>query len=76
MIIISINEKNVEIKDCRKIWSWIGANSVEQIALEGVSETSKITQSVQVILLTDAIQVLPCTDLSINKIEAISEWKQ
>ncbi len=74
--LLSLNGQSAVLSDVRKIWKWEGAKSVEQISLDGVSSESKITQSVTNMIITDAIQVLPCTDVSVNKIENIPAWKQ
>lgn len=72
----SLNGQTAELADCRKIWQWSGAKSVEQISIDGVDASSKITQVVNSIIICDVIQVLPCTESSISKIEKIAEWKQ
>ena len=72
----SLNGQTAEIENCRKIWRWYGAKSVEQISLDGVNDNSNITQSVKNLIVSDVIQVLQCTEKSIEKIEKIVEWKQ
>lgn len=72
----SLNGQTAEVENCRKIWRWYGAKSVEQISLDGVSSNSNITQSVSSVIISDAIQTLPCTQKAIDIIENISEWKQ
>lgn len=59
------------------MYYWKGAASVEQIALEGVKEPKKcqFTVVVQEMVVTDAIQILPCTDESIECLEGVAEWK-
>ena len=70
--LISLNGQLAELSNVRKIWRWQGAKSVEQISLDGVSDESRITQSVDNMIITDAIQVLPCTESSVSKIGRVS----
>lgn len=72
----SLNGQSAELEDCRKIWRWEGAKSVEQISIDGVHSDSRITQKVSNLIICDVIQILECTEMSISKIENILEWKQ
>jgi len=72
----SISGQTVELENFRKIWYFSGAKSVEQISIDGLNDDSKITQVVNSGIMTDAIQVLPCTEKSIISIENKKEWKQ
>jgi len=72
----SLNGKSAELENVRKIWSWSGAKSVEQISIDGVGVDSKITQKVNNLIICDVIQVLECSESSILKIENVTEWKQ
>ncbi len=70
--------QEVELKDCRRIWYWDGAASLSQLAAEGTTAPSncKFTVSVESIILTEAIEIIPCTDKAIKSIEAVREWKR
>lgn len=72
----SISGQTAELENFRKIWYFSGAKSVEQISIDGLNESSKITQVVKLGVVTDAIQILPCTEESIISIESKPEWKQ
>lgn len=67
----------VEITDARQIWYWAGAANLLQMAAEGVTrpEECKFTQSVELLTLTDAIEVLPCTEAAAACIQAVPVWK-
>lgn len=69
--------QEVELADCRRIWYWDGAASISQLAVDGVSkpDNCKFTVPVASIELLEAIEVIPCTDKSINSIESVSQWK-
>lgn len=70
--------QEVELKDCRRIWYWDGAASLHQLAAEGTTAPSncKFTMRVESIVLTEAIEIIPCTDKAIESIEAVEEWKR
>lgn len=52
----------VVLKDSRRLWRWTGANTLNEVALNGVSEQSRISDPVARILLTESIEVIPCTE--------------
>lgn len=70
--------KEVELRNARKLWFWSGAAAVEQIAKDGVKNPSgcKFTVSVDSMIITDAIQVIPCTKSAAENIMAVKEWKR
>lgn len=65
----------VTLLKARKIYHWIGANTVEDIAVYGVSG-DKITCEVDNMVILDVCQVLPCTQESILKIQNSPVWSQ
>lgn len=69
--------KEVKLKDCRRLWYWDGAVSISQIAVEGVKkpDNCKFTVTVNEIIITDVIEIIPCTDESIKSIEEVNIWK-
>lgn len=76
----TLAEKNgteVRLHDCRRLWYWDGAASISQIAMEGVKnpENCKFTVAVPDIIITDAVEIIPCTDDSIRSIEGVKVWK-
>ena len=62
--IASRNGPEVELRNARKLWCCDGAFSVEELAVEGVTNPSicKFTVVVPEIVITDAIQILLCSD--------------
>lgn len=62
--IASRNGPEVELRNARKLWCCDGAFSVEELAVEGVTNPSicKFTAVVPEIVITDAIQILLCSD--------------
>jgi hypothetical protein len=61
--------KEVTLNDARRIWSWKGANTLNEIALNGVGEGSRISEPVSAVLLTEAIEILSVAKSSQTKIE-------
>lgn len=69
--------KEVALVDSRRIYYWDGAATLSQLAMDGVSkpENCKFTMSVPLIILTEAIEILPCSDKAQKCIESVKEWK-
>lgn len=53
---------SVLLHDARRIWNWSGAFSLNELSLHGCSHDSRISDPVGQILLTQAIEVIPCTE--------------
>lgn len=69
--------QEVKLSNCRRLWYWSGAASLSQLAKEGVKNPlgCKFTVSVEEIEILDAIEIIPCTEKSIESIEKVSVWK-
>lgn len=70
--------KEVTIRRVRRIWYWSGANSLSQLAKDGTSKPNECKFAVEVdkIEVTEAIEIIECTEKAKNSIEGVSEWKQ
>ena len=53
--------KEVVLADARRVWFWKGTNTLHEIALRGVGDGSKISEPVESITLTEAIEVIAAT---------------
>ena len=64
------------LTDARRIWYWDGAASLSQLARDGVDKPDNCKFSVPVpeILLTEAIEIIPCTIHGEKSIRAVKEW--
>ena len=52
----------VRLKDARRLHRWKGANTLHELSLHGCDmEYSRVSEPVADILLTQAIEVIPCT---------------
>lgn len=68
----------VELENCRRIWYWEGAATISQLAAEGTSEPKacKFTVPVDSIIITDIVEIIPCTDIAIKSIEGVKVWRK
>lgn len=77
----TLSEKNgreVTLTDCRRLWFWSGAASISQLAVDGTSDKikCKFTVTVQKIILLEAIEIIPCTDVAEKSIKEVPIWKK
>lgn len=72
------NGQEVELRNVRKLWYWDGACAVEQLAVDGVTEPNdcKFTVVVPEMIVTDAIQILPCSDKAVQILAGAKAWKR
>ena len=60
--LVSQNGTEVVLTDARRIWRWVGANTLHEISLRGLDvNRSMVSESVEKITLTQAIEVIPAT---------------
>ncbi len=53
----------VLLEDARRVWRWRGANSLNELSQKGAArEFTRISDPVPRILLTQAIEVIPCSE--------------
>lgn len=60
--------KHIVLENARRIWFWRGAFTLSTIALNGVGEGSKLPAAVPEITLTEAIEIIPCTQAAQDNI--------
>ena len=75
--LMSRQGKEGKIKNARRLWQWSGAASLSQLAVEGTKNPNQCKFPVPVpeIILTEIIEVIPCTETAIKSIEAVPIWK-
>lgn len=54
--------QEVVLSNTRRIWSWKGANTLHEISLRGVASGSRISEAIPTNTLTQAIEIIPCSD--------------
>lgn len=76
--LVSRQGKEVLLKNARRIWYWAGAASLSQLAMEGTSEPDKCKLPCEVaeIILTEAIEIIPCTLKAQKSIKGVEVWRK
>lgn len=71
------NGKEVTLLNARRLWQWAGAFTLSEIAVNGVSKPDecKFSCVVPEILLTEAIEVIPCTAKAISIIKGVKNYE-
>lgn len=67
----SRNGKEVVLKDARRLWYWEGAFTLSAVAESGVAARSKLSVAVPEIVLTEAIEIIPCSEAAIANLRAL-----
>jgi len=73
----SRNGKEVVLNNARRIWHWEGAASLSQLATDGTSQPDKckFPGEVSEILVTETIEIIPCTKKARESIRGVNVWK-
>lgn len=73
----AVDGQKVLMRNVRKLWLWRGATETLQLAAEGVKRPKdcQFTISVDTLVLTDAIEILPTTDEAKTSIDGVKVWK-
>jgi hypothetical protein len=56
----SIDDKAVVLNNATRIWSWNEANTLSELSQKGGGKATRISEPVPEILLTEAIEIIPC----------------
>jgi hypothetical protein len=69
--------KEVTLRNARRIWQWSGAASLSQLAVDGTSDPAgcKFPTEVDTVILTEVIEIIPCTQKAYESIKAVPVWK-
>lgn len=72
----SQNGKEVTLKNARRIYYWNGAATLSDLAMNGTAkpEDCKFPCEVSEIRLTEAIEIIPCTEKAMNSIKGVKVW--
>lgn len=76
--LVSRKDKEVELRNARRLWAWYGAASLSQLAMEGVSKPNdcKFPCEVDKIVLTEAIEIINCSEEARLSIKNVPVWKE
>lgn len=71
------NGKEVTLIHSRRLWKWAGAFTLSEMAVNGVTKPNecKFTTAVPEILLTEAIEIIPCTEAAQKIIEGVKDYE-
>ena len=72
--LVERNGKEVQLANARRIWSWVGANTLHEIALRGVGSGSRVSERGASVVLTEAIEIIDATAEARENLES-SKWK-
>jgi hypothetical protein len=69
--------KQITLKNARRLWYWSGAASLSQLAMEGVKNPlqCKFPCEVELVILTEVIEILLVTDAARKSIADVPVWK-
>ena len=72
----SRDKQEATVLQARRLWYWDGANSLSQLAMEGVSkpENCKFPVEVTKIELTNVVEVISCTEEAKESIANVAIW--
>lgn len=63
-VVEDINGTSVMLKEARRLYEWREAFTLSEASQRGVAENSRISDPVPEILLTQAIEVIPCSEVA------------
>lgn len=68
----------VTLNNARQIWYWEGAATLLQLAKTGTvkPEKCKFTITVDEITICNVSEIIPCTDIAMESIDSVEEWKE
>ena len=69
-----LDGKNAVLKEARRVWRWRGANTLSELSQQGAEhDWTRISEVVPEILLTEAIEVIPCSEVAELNLK-VSRW--
>lgn len=68
----------VDLRDARRLWYWVGAASLSQLAVDGVSNPlqCKFTVVVPSMTVLGVCEIIPCTDKAVESIQGVQVWRR
>ena len=70
-VLASQEGKEVTLTDARRLWYWTGAFTLSAVSQDGVGKDSKISVTVPEIAVTEAIEIIPCSDAAEKQLRGI-----
>lgn len=71
------NGKEVVLVNARRLWRWAGAFTLSELAFKGVSKPDECKFSIEIpeIILTEAIEIIPCTEKAHGSIKEVNNYE-
>jgi hypothetical protein len=75
--VASFAGQQVELFRSRRIWHWKGAKSLSELAVHGTADPGncKFACEIERAILTDAAEILYCTENSRKSIQGVKKWE-
>ncbi len=72
----SLDGKKAVLRNARRMWYWDGANDLTVLARQGTSkpENCKFPAPVDMVILTEVIEIIPITSKAKKSIEGVPAW--
>jgi hypothetical protein len=67
--------REVVLSEARRIWTWKGAFTLSEVSQLGINEGSRLSMVVPSITLTEAIEIIPTSELAQVNIRSLAEYK-
>jgi hypothetical protein len=76
--LVAMEGKHAVVENARRIWSWEGAASLSQLAVEGTSnpEGCRFPTPVEKVLLTQVVEIIPMTERARKSVEEVPIWSK
>lgn len=67
--------REISLKNAHRIWRWRGANTLNELSQKGADMNggTRISESVPFVTLTEAIEVIPCSQVAANNL-TMARW--
>ena len=77
-IIESREGREAVIRDARRIWSWEGAASLSQLAVDGTSKPTECRFPCEVdkIIVIEVIEILSMTEKALASLKSVPVWSK
>ncbi len=76
-VIESRDGKEVVLRDARRLWRWEGAFTLSEMSITGVQdpENCKFSAAVDKIILTECIEIIPCSYKAEKIIKGVKNYE-
>lgn len=73
----SIDGKNVVLRNSRRLWKWAGAFTLSELSKNGTTMPNecKFATTIDKITLTEAIEIINCTETARQSIEGVGDYE-